>query len=247
MACPPDPPTLRPLATRLADPVGANPPASLAELVFGDWIPDAVRHAVEMAGLAAIPEAEALLARLYRLAVALHEPWTLRVLDRMRAITSCLPAKVSPLDVFPILGLLNAEALRTIVSVLVGELARIGRRRRAISAVQRQVERLNLSPRATSVVREEAAAELGVLAQDHALITSTHRLIQRLAPPKRDAMITAEAQRLFEVVIRAGLSRRRSYHLIAVILRHWHRLPDHALTAAHVGARLQVRTKLPPR
>jgi hypothetical protein len=225
---------------------GPGPP-SLADVVFEDWARDAIRHAVTMTGASTSPEEEAFLGALWHRATAGQPTWARRVRDRVRAVGSCLPPEIPVAEVVSVLVMLDAEALRVIASVLAWVLAQIGRRMRAINAAQRQMERLDLSPRSTTVVREEAAAALAELARVRARYASTHRLIQRLAPPTREAVITPEARQLFEQVTQAGLSKRQAYRLIAAVLRAWHGLPDHVLTGAHIAARLQARAKpFPP-
>jgi hypothetical protein len=231
--------------------LGVDPPPSLAALVFADWISDAVRHAVAITGTASEPEAEAALVMLYRHVAADQNTQARRVEDRLHRIQLALPAKVPPSEVLsilrsevlPILVLLDTDALRVIALALTKVLAQVGGRIRQIKAAQRLVERVRISPRATTVVQEESEAVLARLAQNRAYYARTLRLIQGLVPPKRNAAITAEAGELFERLTRAGLSKRRACWLIATILRHWHGLADDALTPAHISARLQVRDK----
>ena len=140
----------------------------------------------------------------YRRVAAAQNTQVRRVEDRLRRIQSGLPAEVPLSEVSPILVLLEAEALRAIASVLTKVLAQLGGRVREIKAAQRYMERVKISPRATTVVQEEAEAVLAQLAQARAYYARTLRLIRRLAPPKRDAVITAEARQLFERLTRAG-------------------------------------------
>jgi hypothetical protein len=219
--------------------------------VFGDWINDAVRHAIAITGIASEPEAEAALVTFYRHLAADQNTHVQRVEARLHRVQSALPGKVPQSEmlsilrseVLPILVLLDTDALRAIALVLTRVLAHLGGRIRQIKAAQRLLERVRISPRATTVVQEEAEAVLARLAQNRAYYARTLRLIQGLVPPKRNAAITAEARELFECLTRAGLSKRRACWLIATILRHWHGLADDALTPAHIRARLQVRAK----
>jgi hypothetical protein len=214
---------------------------SFADLVFRGWACDAVHHAVTLIGAAPAPEVEAFLATLYERAEATQDPRTRRVLARLQAIQACLPPDISPRDVMAILVTLDPTVLRGIQSRLTEALTQLGRRRPAMQAAQRQVERLTpLWPRSTRVTREEAAE----WAQARGLYQRTRRLISRLASPKREPWLTAEARQLFEHFTRAGLSPWPAYGLVAAVLGHWH--PETALTAAHIRARLQPRAKRRP-
>jgi hypothetical protein len=252
LARPPDPPVPRPPSGSPADSVlGTGPPLSLAAQVFGDWISDAVRHAVAITGTASEAGAEAALVMLYRQVAGDQNAQARSVEDRLHRIQSALPANAPPSEVLsilrsevlPILVLLDTEALRVIALELTNVVAQFGGRIRQIKAAQRLMERVRISPRATTVVQEEAEAVLAQLAQSRAYCARALRLIQGLAPPKRNAVITAEARQLYERLTRAGVSKRRACALIATILTYWHGLANDALTREHISARLQVRAK----
>jgi hypothetical protein len=144
--------------------------------------------------------------------------------------------------VVSVLGTLDPEGLRAMGALLAWLRAQLGRQTRAIYQHQRQLAR-HLSPSVRTVIHKAVARDLETLGRTRMLYRSTFHLIQRLAPPRQDRMITREARQLSDRVTRAGLSKRQAYRLIATVLRHWHGLPEAALTPAQIRGRLQVRPK----
>jgi hypothetical protein len=250
MSRPPDPPELPEPSTP------APPPISLARLLFGPDPPpsavdlvllrDAIHHAVVLAGAAPAPEVEGFLVALDHRAEATQDPQTRRVVwNRLQAIRADLPREIPLTAVVSVVSTLDPAVLRILGSLLAWLGSQIGRRTRAMHIAQRQLAR-HLSPPERIVVREAVARDLAELRRTRTLYRSTHRLIQRLAPRKRPAGLTAEAHVLFARFTHAGCSKRAARRWIAAVLRHWHGLPEAALTAEHIRARLQARPK-PPR
>ena len=233
-------------------PDAPEPPAPvqlwLADQYFPDWAREAIHHAVVLAEAAPSPEVEALLVALYvqAEAEATQDPQARHVLDRLRAIRTYLPPEIPPLDVMAILVLLDPTVLRVIRSKLARVPVQLGRRQRELQAVQRHVERVDVSTRATTVIREEVATALARLAQDRQLYEQTLQLLSLLVPPTREPWLTAEAQQLVDRFTRAGLSAWRAHKIAAPVLRIWHGLAEDALTEDHIRGRLQRRAKRRP-
>jgi hypothetical protein len=241
MARPPEPP----------DPFDPSAPAPLwlADRIFPDWARAAIHHAVVLAGAAPSPEVEALLVALYVTAEATQDPQRVRdrrVLDRLQAIRACLPPEIPPLDVMAILVTLDPTVIRVIRSKLTRVPVQLGRRQRELQALQRQVERVNVSARTTTVIREEVATALAKFAQDRQLYEQTLQLLSRLVPPTRKPWLTAEARQVVDRFTQAGLSEGRANNIAATVLQIWHELPEDDLTDDHIRGRLQRRAKRQP-
>lgn len=249
MSRPPDP----------SDPPAPAPPAvSIARLMFGPDPPPpdfelalvrvAVHHAVVLAAAAPEPEVEAFLGALYQRAEATQPPEARRdIADRLRAILAWLPPAMPRLPgtllpaVVSVLIALDAAILRDLRTWIAGLGTEIGRQTRRKHAAQRELAS-DLVPLERTVV----AQKLVELRRTRARYRASARLLARLASAKRPAGLTEEARQLVDAFRQAGLKPWPAATLAATVLRLWHDIPEDALTAAHIVARLQKRPRPTP-